>query len=51
MKFSIDSDSHAVPHLENPQFGIGIAQRAWLTSDDVINTWPLDRLMAFLNRH
>jgi DNA polymerase (family 10) len=51
VKFSIDSDSHAVPHLENPKFGIGIAQRAWLTPDDVINTWPLDRLMAFLHRH
>jgi DNA polymerase (family 10) len=50
VKFSIDSDSHAVPHLENPKFGVGIAQRAWLTPDDVINTWPLDRLMAFLHR-
>lgn len=50
VKFSIDSDSHAVPHLQNPKFGIGIAQRAWLTADDVINTWPLDRLMAFLHR-
>lgn len=48
VKFSIDSDSHAIPHLANPRFGVGIAQRAWLTSEDVINTWPLDRLLAFL---
>jgi DNA polymerase (family 10) len=50
VKFSIDSDSHALPHLRNLRFGVGIAQRAWLTTDDVINTWPLDRLLAFLKR-
>ncbi|WP_219462089.1 DNA polymerase/3'-5' exonuclease PolX [Nonomuraea rhizosphaerae] len=50
VKFSIDSDSHAIPHLENQRFGIGIAQRAWLTVDDVINAWPLERLLAFLGR-
>ncbi|MFI6814897.1 DNA polymerase/3'-5' exonuclease PolX [Nonomuraea sp. NPDC050328] len=50
VKFSIDSDSHAVPHLAHQRYGIGIAQRAWLTADDVINTWPLERLLAFLRR-
>ncbi|ACZ89025.1 DNA polymerase/3'-5' exonuclease PolX [Streptosporangium roseum] len=50
VKFSIDSDAHAVPHLDNQRFGIGIAQRAWLTADDVINTWPLERLLTFLGR-
>ncbi|GAA0983077.1 DNA polymerase/3'-5' exonuclease PolX [Acrocarpospora macrocephala] len=50
VKFSIDSDSHAIPHLENQRFGVGIAQRAWLTTDDVINTWPLERLLTFLRR-
>ncbi|NRQ31759.1 DNA polymerase/3'-5' exonuclease PolX [Nonomuraea sp. NN258] len=50
VKFSIDSDSHAIPHLLNQRFGVGIAQRAWLTTDDVINMWPLDRLLEFLGR-
>ncbi|GIH25953.1 DNA polymerase/3'-5' exonuclease PolX [Acrocarpospora phusangensis] len=50
VKFSIDSDSHAIPHLNHQRFGVGIAQRAWLTTDDVINTWPLERLLAFLRR-
>ncbi|SEK88950.1 DNA polymerase/3'-5' exonuclease PolX [Nonomuraea pusilla] len=50
VKFAIDSDSHAIPHLEHQRFGIGIAQRAWLTADDVINTWPLHRLLTFLGR-
>lgn len=50
VKFSIDSDAHAIPHLANPRYGVGIAQRAWLTPDDVVNTWPLDRLLAHLAR-
>ncbi|MEV0597602.1 DNA polymerase/3'-5' exonuclease PolX [Nonomuraea cavernae] len=48
VRFSIDSDSHAIPHLAHQRFGVGLAQRAWLTTDDVINTWPLERLQAFL---
>ncbi|GGS70184.1 DNA polymerase/3'-5' exonuclease PolX [Planobispora rosea] len=49
VRFSIDSDAHAVPHLANQRFGVGTAQRGWLTADDVINTWPLERLLDFLN--
>ncbi|MBO3747828.1 DNA polymerase/3'-5' exonuclease PolX [Streptosporangiaceae bacterium NEAU-GS5] len=50
VKFSIDSDSHAVPHLAHLRYGVGIAQRAWLTPDDVVTTWPLDRLLAYFGR-
>ncbi|MBB2911478.1 DNA polymerase (family 10) [Streptosporangium becharense] len=50
VRFSVDSDAHAVPHLGNQRFGIGIAQRGRLTGDDVINTWPLERLLDFLGR-
>jgi DNA polymerase (family 10) len=50
VKFSIDSDSHAVGHLGNLRYGVGAAQRGWLTPDDVINTWPLDRLRSFLRK-
>jgi DNA polymerase (family X) len=31
-------------------FDVGAAQRGWLTPDDVINTWPLDKLRAFLRK-
>ncbi len=50
VRFSIDSDAHAVPHLANQRFGVGVAQRAWLTADDVINAWPVERLLTFLGR-
>jgi DNA polymerase (family 10) len=48
VKFAIDSDAHAVPELGNMRYGVGTAQRGWLTADDVINTWPLPRLREFL---
>jgi len=50
VKFAIDSDAHSVSDLGNMPFGVGTAQRGWLTPDDVINTWPLDRLRAFLRK-
>ncbi|MBB4916734.1 DNA polymerase/3'-5' exonuclease PolX [Streptosporangium saharense] len=48
VRFSIDSDAHAVPHLANQRFGVGVAQRAWLTAEDVVNTWPVERLLDLL---
>jgi DNA polymerase (family X) len=48
VKFAIDSDAHSVSDLGNMPYGIGTAQRGWLTPDDVINTWPLDKLRTFL---
>jgi DNA polymerase (family 10) len=48
VKFAIDTDAHAVPHLAYMRFGVGTAQRGWLTRDDVINTWPLAKLRAFI---
>jgi DNA polymerase (family 10) len=48
VKFAIDTDSHTVGSLDLLRYGVGTAQRGWLTADDVINAWPLDRLLAFL---
>jgi DNA polymerase (family 10) len=51
VKFAIDTDSHAVGALDLLGFGVGTAQRGWLTADDVINAWPLDRLLTFVSRN
>ncbi|WKX68949.1 DNA polymerase/3'-5' exonuclease PolX [Streptomyces sp. XD-27] len=48
VKFAVNSDAHATPHLAYMRYGVGTAQRGWLTPDDVINTWPLQRLRRFL---
>jgi DNA polymerase (family 10) len=50
VKFAIDSDAHSVSDLGNMPYGTGTAQRGWLTPDDVINTWPLERLRVFLRK-
>jgi DNA polymerase (family 10) len=50
VKFAIDTDAHAIGDLGNLPYGIGTAQRGWLTADDVINAWPLERLRKFLRK-
>jgi DNA polymerase (family X) len=50
VKFAIDTDAHSFGDLGNMKYGVGTAQRGWLTSDDVINTWPLDKLREFLRK-
>ena len=50
VKFAIDSDAHSVADLGNVPYGVGTAQRGWLTRRDVINTWPLEELRAFLRK-
>lgn len=49
-KFAVDTDAHSVLHLAYLRYGVGTAQRGWLTKDDVINTWPLGRLRRFLRK-
>jgi DNA polymerase (family 10) len=46
--FALDTDSHATVHLGNLWYGVGTAQRAWLTPDDVLTAWPLSRVRAHL---
>ena len=48
VKFAVDTDSHSTVHLPLMRYGVGTAQRGWLTKDDVINAWPLSKLRKFL---
>jgi DNA polymerase (family 10) len=50
VKFSVDTDSHATTHLNHIRYGVAMAQRGWLTKDDVINAWPLGKLRTFLRK-
>ncbi|MER6015850.1 DNA polymerase/3'-5' exonuclease PolX [Streptomyces bluensis] len=49
-KFAVSTDAHSLLHLAYLRYGIGMAQRGWLTPEDVINTWPLARLRRFLRK-
>jgi DNA polymerase (family X) len=44
VKLSVDSDAHSIGELENIQFGISVARRAWLEAKDVVNTFSLREL-------
>ncbi|MFE6689157.1 DNA polymerase/3'-5' exonuclease PolX [Streptomyces sp. NPDC057743] len=48
VKFAVNSDAHATTHLPYLRYGIGTAQRGWLTKEDIINAWPLTTLRRFL---
>ncbi|MET9883367.1 DNA polymerase/3'-5' exonuclease PolX [Streptomyces sp. NPDC006430] len=50
VKFAVNSDAHATTHLPYIRYGVATAQRGWLTTDDVINTWPLTKLRRFLSK-
>lgn len=50
VRFAIDTDSHAIVHLDVMRYGVGVAQRGWLRADEVINTWPLAKLRRFLRK-
>ena len=37
VKFSINTDSHSIDHLEFMKFGVAMARRGWLEKKDVLN--------------
>ena len=45
--FSIDSDAHAPGQLDFLDHGCARAERLGVPADRVVNTWPLDRLLAW----
>ena len=47
---SINTDSHSEADFDALPYGVAIARRAWLTAEDVINTWPSERLLDWLKR-
>jgi len=47
VKLIINTDAHHRDHLQFMRFGIGQARRGWATKEDIINTWPLEKLLKF----
>ena len=47
---SINTDAHSEDHLDMLHFGVATARRAWLTAEDVINTWPTKKLLDWLKK-
>lgn len=48
--FIINTDAHAVSHMENMPFGVAVARRGWLTKHDIINTKPRDFVKEWITK-
>ncbi|MCL7927917.1 MAG: DNA polymerase/3'-5' exonuclease PolX [marine benthic group bacterium] len=48
-KIVISTDAHRVGELDLISYGVEQARRAWLGPADVINTWPLKKLLGFFS--
>jgi DNA polymerase (family 10) len=44
---AVSTDTHSLKELDNLELGIGIARRAWLAPDQILNTRPLADLLTW----
>ncbi len=47
---SLGTDAHQAAHLSMMRYAVGVARRAWLEPQDILNTKPLPDLLAWLRR-
>ncbi|HLI08487.1 MAG TPA: DNA polymerase/3'-5' exonuclease PolX [Ktedonobacteraceae bacterium] len=55
MKIPIDTDAHSIAGLDDMRYGVYIARKGWLTASDVLNAFPLEKLLKYFqeqrNKH
>jgi len=52
VRIAVDSDAHTIDELRFIEtFGVGVARRGWAGPAQVINTLPVDAMLATLKRH
>lgn len=44
---AVNTDTHMLDHLDTMGLGVTTARRAWLGPGQIVNTWPVDRLVAW----
>ncbi|HLZ21967.1 MAG TPA: DNA polymerase/3'-5' exonuclease PolX [Ktedonobacterales bacterium] len=47
VKIPICPDAHSPAGLANIRYGVGVGRKGWLTREQVLNTLPVDDLLAF----
>ena len=48
VKIVISTDAHTTTNLKFMRYGVQMARRGWLERKDVLNTLPLEKLLAAL---
>lgn len=46
----INTDAHAPDNFELLEYGVAVARRAWVGPESVINAWPVERLLSWLEK-
>ena len=46
--FTINTDAHSIPQFEHREYGVNVARRSGLSKENVINTYPIERLREIL---
>lgn len=50
VKLSIDSDAHLKRHMRYIHLGISQARRGWAKRSDIVNAWPVERLLRSIKK-
>lgn len=50
VKFVINTDSHAVFHMDNMFYGVAVARRGWCNKESVINTYSYQQIFKTLTK-
>lgn len=50
IKLCIDTDSHAVDHMDLMEYGVSVARRGWATKRDIVNTLDYNEFTAWLTK-
>jgi DNA polymerase (family 10) len=47
VKLTLGSDAHSVPQMDFLPLGVAVARRGWLTKDDVVNAWKIEKVLGY----
>ncbi|MCX6702452.1 MAG: PHP domain-containing protein, partial [Candidatus Wolfebacteria bacterium] len=47
VKMIINTDAHAVEHMDFMEYGVNQARRGWAEKKDIVNAWPLKKFLDF----
>jgi len=45
---TINTDAHSPADLDLREYGVSTARRAWVAPEVVLNTWPVEKITAWL---
>ncbi len=48
IRFVIDTDSHALTHMDNMFYGVAVARRGWCEKKDILNTLSYDDFFSWM---